>query len=466
MFSRRMNERWWTMLTIAVGIYMSTLDASVVNVALPTIVTSLATDVKTVAWVVMGYLIVITGCLLLMGGLADLLGQGRIYVLGFIAFTAGSGLCGLSPTIHFLIMARVIQGLGASALMAVGPAIITSVFPQKDRGQALGITGSIVSVGFITGPLIGGFLVEHLGWRSVFFVNLPIGAIGIFLSMKVLERRGPKRKASMDLQGAFLLFLLIISLLLVLNQMSESSAWFFWPLTGFCLVMFILFTAAELRSPSPLVDLRIFRRQLFSISLCSSLLAFWISGAHTFIVPFFLQDILGFTPAEVGLLIFPLALTVMVIAPLGGRMSDRVGVRLPATLGLIIISLSVFSFSLLQRDADTLEIIGRQILMGVGIAFFSPANNSAIIGSLPSGKVGLASSFLALSRNLGMAVGVAIAEMVISLKSTGHSAGTEVGAPTLEAIQWVWKLALPIGGIAGLLSWVGRRGAKKKASAK
>jgi hypothetical protein len=142
-----------------------------------------------------------------------------------------------------------------------------------------------------------------------------------------------------------------------------------------------------------------------------------------------------------------------------------VGIYL-STLGLVIISLSVFSFSFLQRDANTIEIIGRQILMGVGIAFFSPANNSAIIGALPSGKVGLASSFLALSRNLGMAVGVAFAEMVISLRSAGHPSDTEPGAPTLEALQGVWRSALLIGGGAGLLSWVGRRGAKKKASEK
>jgi MFS family permease len=229
--------------------------------------------------------------------------------------------------------------------------------------------------------------------------------------------------------------------------------------------MVILFTTAELRSSTPLVDLRIFRRQLFSVSLCSSLLAFWVSGAHNFVVPFFLQNILGFSPSEVGMLIFPLALTVMVIAPLGGKLSDRVGVRLPATAGLIIISVSIFSFSILQKDASQIEIIGRQILMGFGIAFFSPANNSAIIGSLPSGKVGLASSFLALSRNLGMAVGVAFAEMMISFRSAGYSSGAGTGVPTLEAIQGVWKLVFMIGGVAGILSWVGRR-PKKKLNAK
>ena len=454
------------MLNIGVGIYMATLDASVVNVALPTIVTSFGSDVRTVAWVVMGYLIVITGCLLLMGGLADLLGQGKIYLLGFIAFTVGSGLCGLSPTIHSLIVSRLIQGLGASALMAIGPAIITSVFPAKDRGQALGLTGSIVSVGFITGPLIGGFLVEHLGWRSVFFVNLPIGAVGILLSLKVLEKRGVRKKVSVDLWGAFLLFLFITSLLLVLNRMSQGSTRLSWPLLGLCLFTFILFITVELRSSTPLVDLHIFKKPLFSVSLCSSLLVFWVSGAHHFVVPFFLQNIRGFTPSEVGMLVFPLAFTVMVIAPLGGRISDRVGVRLPATAGLVLISLAVFSFSLLPGDVEKVDIIWRQVLIGFGVAFFSPANNSAIIGSLPLEKIGLTSSFLALSRNLGMVVGVAFAEMVISFRSVGIPSGPGGGVPTLEAIQGVWESALLIGGAAGVLSWAGRRGMQKQQKAK
>ena len=449
------------MLNIGVGIYMATLDASVVNVALPTIVISFGTDVKTVAWVIMGYLIVITGCLLLMGGLADLLGQGKIYLLGFITFTVGSGLCGLSPTIYSLIISRLIQGLGAAALMAIGPAIITSVFPPKDRGQALGLTGSIVSVGFITGPLIGGFLVEHLGWRSVFFVNLPIGAVGTLLSLKALEKRGTRKKVPVDLKGAALLFLFITSLLLVLNRMSQGATRLFWPLVGLCLITFALFITVEVRASTPLVDLHIFKRQLFSVSLGASLLAFWMSGAHNFVVPFFLQNIRGFTPSEVGMLVFPLAFTVMIVAPLGGRISDRVGVRLPATAGLVLISLTIFSFTMLPGNVDKVDIIWRQVLIGFGIAFYSPANNSAIIGSLPREKVGLASSFLALSRNLGMAIGVAFAEMVISFRSAGYSSGAGTGVPTLEAIQGVWKLVFMIGGVAVILSWVGRRRKKK-----
>jgi MFS family permease len=224
--------------------------------------------------------------------------------------------------------------------------------------------------------------------------------------------------------------------------------WFF--LLLLCLGLFIL---VELRSPSPLVDLRLFRRRLFISSLGASFLSFWVGAAHTFVMPFFLQDILGFSPAKAGMFIFPIALTVMVTAPLGGRFSDRVGVRIPATLGLTLTALTVFSFTLLKPSASDLDILWRQIVLGIGISLFNPANNSAIIGSLPREKVGLASSFLALSRNLGLVIGVAFAEMVITFSLPISPLERAKASPSLASIQDVWKLVVIIGVAAILVSW-------------
>jgi multidrug resistance protein len=378
-----MNRRRWVTLNIAIGIYMSTLDASIVNISLPTIIKSLNTHLTAVAWVVMAYLIVITGCLLLVGRLSDLFGQRKIYLLGFLTFTIGSALCSFSPSIYFLIGSRMLQGLGASALMVNGQAILTTVYPEEERGRALGTVASVVSAGFLTGPILGGFLVEHMGWRSIFFINLPIGAIGIYLSLKVLEKDRP----------------------------------------------------------------------LFTSSLGASFLSFWMSAAHAFVIPFFLQNILEYSPSKVGMLIFPVALTVMVMAPIGGRFSDRVGVRIPATIGLTLTSLTVFSFTLLKPGASDIDILWRQVVLGIGISLFNPANNSAIIGSLPREKVGLASSFLALSRNLGMVIGVAFAEMVIAFRLPVTPLEREKAGFSLESIQDVWTLLLIIGLTAILISW-------------
>jgi EmrB/QacA subfamily drug resistance transporter len=350
-----------------------------------------------------------------------------------------------------------IQGLGASALMAVGPAIITTIFPERDRGQALGIIGSIVSVGFITGPLLGGFLVEHFGWRSIFFVNLPVGAFGIFLSSRVLERSQATGRAQVDIWGALLLFFFLTFLLLFLNQAGEgwSPLPHGWLFVSLCSL--ILFLVVEYRSPSPLVDLHLFRRRLFVSSLGTSLFSFWMNAAHAFVLPFFLQNILKFSPSKVGMLIFPVAFTVMVTAPLGGRISDRVGVKIPATIGLTVTSLTIFSFTFLGTSVSDYSILWRQILLGIGIGFFNPANNSAIIGSLSKDRIGLASSFLALSRNLGMVIGVAFAEMIIALRKSSPSSAMS-GGPSLESIRDVWTWALLIGLTAILISWIREKG--------
>ncbi len=451
-------SRWWVTLTISIGVFMSTLDASIVNISLPTIVQSLSTDLKTIAWVVMAYLIIITGSLLLMGKLADLFGRGKIFLLGFITFTLGSALCGSSPTIYFLIGSRLVQGLGASALMAIGPAIMTTTFQEKDRGQALGMLGSVVSLGFIAGPLLGGVLVEHLGWRSIFFINLPIGAVGILLSLKILQRDRPSENVTLDLRGALFFFLFVISLLLFLNRVGQSFIVLFWGWILVALICFGLFVRNERQSTSPMVDLSIFKKRLFISSLGASLLSFWVNGAHNFVLPFFLQDIAGYSPSAAGMLIFPVAMTVMVMAPIGGKISDWAGEKIPATIGLIITSSAIFSFIFLKSDASYDEILWRQVSLGIGIGFFNPANNSAIIGSLPKENVGVASSFLALARNLGMVIGVAFAELVIAFRLSATP--LEIGkAPPLESIQDVWKMVTVIGLMAIFLSW--QRGKKE-----
>ncbi len=448
-----MNRKSWVILSVSIGVYMSTLDASIVNISLPTIIQSLNTQLSTVAWVVMAYLIVITGCLLLMGRFSDLYGQRRIYLLGFSIFTIGSALCSFSPSIQFLIGSRMIQGLGASALMANSPAIVTTAFPEEQRGKALGMLGSVVSAGFLTGPILGGFLVEHFGWRSIFFINLPIGIIGIYLCSKVLDRDVPKSSARVDLRGGLLLFSFLTFLLLFLDRIAKGSDPLLWAWLFLSLFSFGLFIVAETRSPFPLVELKVFKRRLFISSLGASFLSFLISAAHTFVIPFFLQNILEFSPSKMGMFIFPVALTVMVTAPLGGRFSDRVGVRMPATIGLAITSLTVFSFIFLKPGANDLDILWRQVVLGIGISLFNPANNSAIIGSLPREEVGLASSFLALARNLGMVMGVAFAEMAIAFRLPAPSLENVKAGPSLGSIQDVWKLMLIIGLIAILISW-------------
>lgn len=437
-------------LSVSIGAFMSTLDASIVNISLPTIVISLNTTLPMVAWVVTGYLIIITGCLLLVGRVADLFGQKRTYILGFIVFTLGSVLCGISNNIYMLIGSRMIQGLGASSLMVNGTAIIATTFPETERGERLGMLGSVISAGFLTGPILGGFLIEHLGWRYIFFINLPIGILGTTISFKALNKDSIKGKVRLDVWGALLLFISISSLLLFFNQVGKALTPLSLVLLFMSLIFLGIFIAVEAMSPFPLIDLSLLRKRLFISSLGAGLLSFSVGGAHNFVIPFFLQNVLGFSPSKVGMMVFPVSLTIMVMAPLGGKFSDKVGVRIPATLGLLLTSLTIFSFTYLNEDSRDFEILWRQIVLGIGIALFNPANNNAIISSLPRDKVGVASSFSALSRNLGLVMGVALAEMIISLHPLTH----EKAVPTLESINQVWKIVLAIGLLAVFLSWV------------
>ncbi|MGZ3525799.1 MAG: MFS transporter, partial [Thermodesulfobacteriota bacterium] len=259
--------------------------------------------------------------------------------------------------------------------------------------------------------------------------------------------------ARVDLQGGLLLFSSLTFLLLFLDRIAQGSDPLLWVWLFLSLFSFGLLILAETRSPFPLVELKVFKRRLFISSLGASFLSFLISAAHTFVIPFFLQNILEFSPSKTGMFIFPVALTVMVTAPLGGRFSDRVGVRMPATIGLAITSLTVFSFIFLKPGANDLDILWRQVVLGIGISLFNPANNSAIIGSLPRESVGLASSFLALARNLGLVMGVAFAEMVIAFKLPAIPLESLKAGPSLESIQDVWKLMLIVGFLAILISW-------------
>ena len=296
-----MNRRWWMTLNVSIGVYMSTLDASIVNISLPTITRSFNAPLKMVAWVVTAYLIVITGCLLIMGRLTDLFGQRRIYLLGFSTFTLGSALCGLSPDHPFSHRLQDPSGPGGRCPDG-----------ERARDPHHGFSGGEA------GPGPGHHRLCRLGWffdgahsrraswwstsggaRS-FSSICPSVSIGIFLSRSSWKRLRPQGRAPLDLRGAFLIFIFITSLLLFLSQVSQGSNPFVWGWFSLSLICFGLLILVELRSPSPLIDLHLFKQKLFIASLGTSLLSFWLTAAHAFVLPFFLQDILNIPPPRWG----------------------------------------------------------------------------------------------------------------------------------------------------------------------
>jgi EmrB/QacA subfamily drug resistance transporter len=408
-------HKWWVLLTVAIGILMATLDASIVNIGLPTILTSLHTDLVAIQWVVEAYLLAITVLLLPFGRLADIVGRKRVYTAGFVVFTIGSALCGLSRSVEELIAFRVLQAVGAAAITANGFAIVTSVFPPQMRGTALGINGTVVAAGFTLGPTIGGLLIDSLGWRWIFLVNLPIGVIGTLAAMVILQeelitgRRGGAGQ-HFDYAGALLSTLALIALLVALSLGPELGWWS--PIIVMSAVLFVLFSVAfvvvEGRVEQPLVDFTLFHRRTFTAGNVAGLLSFLAISANAFLMPLFLQLVLGYDPLRAGLLMTPTALVMSVVAPLSGWMSDRIGARILSSLGLTINCVAMLLLGTLTAQSGYTDVLRWLILLGIGQGLFQSPNNSSVMGDVPRERLGIGSGLLSMMRNVGNVVGVAV----------------------------------------------------------
>jgi EmrB/QacA subfamily drug resistance transporter len=379
------SRKWYVMSAVAMGIFLATIDGSIVNVALPTLVDELSTNFATVQWVVLAYLLTLATLLLLVGRLADIHGKKRIYMAGFVVFTIGSVLCGLSQTVYMLIAMRVVQAVGAAMVLALGPALITEAFPGSERGKALGIAGAIVSIGIIAGPTIGGVLIEQLSWHWIFFVNVPIGLLGTLMAYRFVHNIPPSGERKFDYWGALTLFISLLSLLLALTLGQEQGFTSARMLALFAtwLVFLVAFITIELRTRVPMVDLRLFRNTLFSVNLSTGFLTFMAISGTIILLPFYLQNGLGYNVQTVGLMLAVLPVALGITSPIAGSISDRVGVRSVTITGLILLVIGYMASSTLSQETTLAGYILRLIPIGVGMGIFQSPNNSAIMGAAP-----------------------------------------------------------------------------------
>lgn len=405
------DYRWFVLATVSIGTFMSTLDSSIVNVALPTMSGQLHSDLSTLQWTVSAYLLTISSLLPVFGRIADMLGRRKVYSLGFLVFTLGSVLCGLAPNIWFLVGTRVLQAVGAAMLMANSAAIITAIFPFQERGRALGLTGTVVALGSLTGPALGGILIGLAGWRSIFYINLPIGIIGYVAALLILPADQPRKADDrFDFTGAALFTAGIISLLLAVNN-GQDWGWASLPvLLGIVLGLLLLigFVINERRVHHPMIDLSLFRNRPFVIGNLSGWMCFVAMFANTMLLPFYLQQILNYTPSQVGLLMTAFPIMMAVVAPISGYASDRFGPLILTTSGLTICGLGLFYYSTLSATAHFYQVIPGPLLLGLGAGMFNSPNNSSVMSSVPVQKLGLAGGINSLVRNLGMISGIAL----------------------------------------------------------
>ncbi len=404
------SRKWYVMLAVAMSIFLGTIDGSIVNVALPTLVKELGTTFATVQWVVLAYLLAISTLILSMGRLGDMIGKKPVFLTGFVIFTAGSVLCGLAPTVYWLIAFRVLQAVGAAMTMALGIAIITESFPPQERGRALGIGGAIVSVGIVVGPTLGGLIIDTLSWRWIFFVNLPVGIVGVFMGLRFVPAFKPGGRQKFDYPGALTLFISLLALLLALTmgqQLGFGDSQILL-LLGIWLVFLVLFIFVEWRSPQPMIELRLFKSGLLSVNLITGFITFIAMAGAIILMPFYLEDILGYQPRQVGLLMAIVPIGLGSIAPISGSLSDRFGSRLITVIGLTMLVIGYLAMSTLTAQTSVVGYILRLLPVGLGMGIFQSPNNSAIMGSAPRERLGVVSGLLAVTRTLGQTTGIAI----------------------------------------------------------
>jgi len=402
--------RWYILATVSVGTFMSTLDSSIVNVALPTISGKLQADLSTLQWVVTAYLLTISSLLPIFGRIADLFGRRRVFSLGFIVFTFGSILCGLATSIWFLIAMRVLQAIGASMLMANSAAIIIANFPPKERGRALGLTGTVVALGSLTGPALGGVIVGLFNWRSIFYINLPIGILGYLAARIILPHDQPQEnKENFDFAGALFFTFGMISLLFAISN-GQSWGWRSYPILGGLFLgtlSLAFFFRTEVRVPNPMIDLSLFRIRPFFIGNITGFLSFVAMFANVMLMPFYLQHVLDYSPTQVGLVMTAFPLTMMIIAPISGHASDRIGPIALTTSGLFVSAIGFLYLSTLTISSLFWQIVPGLLLMGLGAGLFQSPNNSSVMSSVPPNKLGVSGGISALVRNVGMVIGIA-----------------------------------------------------------
>jgi EmrB/QacA subfamily drug resistance transporter len=416
-------RRWAIWAAVGSGTFLNVLDNSMLNVSLPTISRELAADVGTIQWVVTGYMLVISSLLLTGGRLADLYGRKRLYILGLLIFTISSTMAGFASEAYQLIAMRVLQGVGSALVQGIGPAIVVSVFPTSERGRALGLNSTTVALGGISGPVLGGFVADALGWRWIFWLRIPIALLVLAATARVLPRDPVEGRAvRFDLAGAATLFFALASLLLALSQ-GRYWGWVSAPVLGLfgaSLLLWVLFVRIELRAASPMLPMAVFKNRMFAAASGASFLTFCAISAPYFVMPFFLIQGLGLAPSQAGLLMIPSAILMSVTAPIAGTLSDRLGSRVLSPIGSTIICTALFFLSRMTPDIAPLDVVWRSALLGLGMGTFMSPNNNALMGSVPREYVGLAAGTMASVRNLGNVVGVAIAGTVLANRSAVH----------------------------------------------
>lgn len=453
------EKKWLVLIAVMLGTFMAPLDASIVNIVLPDIRTYFETEISIMQWVPTVYLLTISCLILLYGRMGDMFGHKKIFLYGVAGFTVASALCGISQSIWMLIVFRAIQGLAAGMLMAVGFAIVTSVFPPNERGKAIGVYAIGIAAALSLGPTMGGIIAEYLNWRYVFLVNIPVGIAAVIWGTRVIPRGSTIPGQRLDYVGALTASIFLVTMLLYANR-GEDWGWVS-PLSLALLITSIvfgmLFYWIERRTEQPMFNMSLFSSRQFSFASLSALLSFMALYAVVFLTPFYLDDILDYSIIEVGLIMSASPASTLIIAPLSGLLSDRIGTRIFTVLGMIISALGLLLLSGLDESSGAWDVIWRLAINGFGNGMFQSPNNSAIMGSVAPRFMGIASGTIAAMRNVGMVIGIAVASAVLYTLAPDATSSRGAFSPDqmkefVTGLHWAFIIAAIFTGFAALSS--------------
>jgi EmrB/QacA subfamily drug resistance transporter len=411
LFGRKVAYKWIVLSVTTIGALMASIDSTIVILGLPDMMVKLHADLIEMIWVIMGYILVSTVFLLTFGRVADMFGRVRMYNLGFVVFTIGSALCGFSGNATQLIIFRLVQGSGAAMMVVNSVAIITEVFPPNERGKALGVNGITFSIGGVAGPILGGLILTLADWRWIFFINVPIGIIGAIWGYRVLKEMNTSKEGErFDILGAFTfsagLTALLIALTLGIEYAFTSTPILI--LFGIFVIGIAFFLWWERRVSNPVLDLSLFNNRIYNFSVLAAMIQSLALFAVNFLIVFYLQGVLGYDPLKAALMLIPLPVMTSIMAPLGGNIADRIGARIPATIGLLVQGAALVWLSQITPAMPYWQIALGLGLMGLGGGLFYPPNTSAAMNGAPKNRLGIASGTLATLRQAGMVTSFAL----------------------------------------------------------
>ncbi len=458
--TQRGNYIWLVVATVCVGAFMAALDASIVNVALPDLGTYYHAG-STVGWVLISYLLTLATMLTLFGRAADLFGRKPLYTLGFLVFIVGSAACGAAVNMTMLIVSRVFQAAGAAMLQANSVAIITAAVPSNMRGRAIGFQGSAQAIGLSVGPAVGGALIGLFGWRAIFYVNVPVGLLGTLAGALILPKdRLATKRAVFDWLGTALFSPSLVAVMLGLEQ-GDAWGWTSFPVLGLfalALILGAVFVWWERRTSAPLIDMRLFKIPVFTIGNFTGLLSYLVMFGVLVVMPYYFERVGGYPTALVGLIMTPVPLGMTLAAPTAGRLADQLGSRLLTTVGMGLTGLGALFTAVTVSMAPHVALLVIELFMvGVGLGVFTPPNNSSVMGSLPSSRLGVGGGILNMARSLGMAMGTAVSLSVLAALLAARGADLLGGGPHrawIPALHDTILLLVALSVVAALLSFL------------